>query len=601
MRLHLSIFSLLLLLQITLFAQPKIEYHLSFEAPHTHYVDVDMRLLGLQQDSVDVKMAVWTPGSYMVREFSKNIDAVQAIGLEGQPLKVKKVNKNTWRVFNGDIQNVSIQYNVYAFEMTVRTSFINTDYAILNGAGIFLYPAEMQHLPSTIHLSPYKNWGKVSTALKPVKKDNPNILQTPNYDILVDSPIGLGNQEVIDFKATGIPHRLMLEGQGNYDKPKMVDALQKIATEAVRVFGEQPNDDYLYMLYNWNGGGNGLEHLNSTMITYSRWNYEPDSYFLKWAGLAAHEYIHLWLVKRLRPLELGHFDYEKETHTHLLWVMEGITSYYDDLLLRRSDLMTIDHYLQIVTRHINGTENAAGNEVQCVAHASFDAWTKYYRKNENSNNTTVSYYTKGAVLGTLLDLEILHSTKGEKGLDDVMQYMYQRYYKELKRGFTDEEFEAAVELVIGRQMDDFFDNYVFDTEEIDYNKYFAYAGLQMVNVDEFDESIELGTRLKTSGGKLTISSVARDTPAYKYGLNAKDEIVAINGFRTASELALQKVISHRKTGDKVTFTVSRGGVLKNIEVELDHNHKVRYFLEQLPEATEAQQVVYMKWLDTDEF
>ncbi len=601
MRLRLSIFTFLLLLQITLSAQPKIEYHLSFEAPHTHYVDVDMRLLGLEQDSVDVKMAVWTPGSYMVREFSKNIDAVQAIGLDGQPLKVKKVNKNTWRVFNGDIQNVSIQYNVYAFEMTVRTSFINTDYASLNGASIFLYPAEMQHLPSTIHLSPYKNWSKVSTALKPVKKSNPNVLQAPNYDILVDSPIGLGNQEVIDFQATGIPHKLMLEGQGNYDKSKMVDALQKIATEAVKVFGEQPNDDYLYMLYNWNGSGNGLEHLNSTMITYPRWSYEPDNYFLKWAGLASHEYIHLWLVKRLRPLELGPFDYEKETHTNLLWVMEGLTSYYDDLLLRRSDLMTVDKYLQIVTHHINGTENAAGNHVQCVAHASFDAWTKYYRKNENSNNTTVSYYTKGAILGTLLDLEILHTTKGEKGLDDVMQYMYQRYYKELKRGFTDEEFEAAVELVIGKQMDDFFDNYVFDTEEIDYNKYFRYAGMQMVNVDEFDESIELGARLKTSGGKLTIYSVARDTPAYKYGLNAKDEIVAINGFRTTSELDLQKVISHRKTGDRVTFTVSRDGVLKNIEVELDHNHKVRYFLEQLPNATEAQQVVYMKWLDVDEF
>ena len=601
MRLNLSIFITFLLLQTVLFAEPKIEYHLSFEAPHTHYVDVDMRLLDLKQDSVDVKMAVWTPGSYMVREFSKNIDAVQAIGLDGQPLKVKKVNKNTWRIFNGKVRDVSIQYNVYAFEMTVRTSFINSDYAVLNGASIFLYPAKMQHLPSTVHLYPYKEWTKVSTVLKPIKKGNSNILRAPNYDILVDSPIGLGNQEVIDFQAAGIPHKLMIEGQGNYQTTKMIDAMQKIGAEAVKLFGEHPCDDYLYMIYNWDSGRNGLEHLNSTMITVPRWDYEPYSRFLQWAGIVAHEYIHLWLVKRLRPIELSPFDYEKETHTHLLWVMEGVTSYYDDMLLRRADLMSVNDYLGVVVHNINSTENIAGNHVQCVAHASFDAWVKYYRRNENSNNTTVSYYTKGAVVGTMLDLEIIHHTKGEKSLDDVLQYMYQRYFKELKRGFTDAEFEAAVEKVVGKEMDDFFDNYVFDTEAIDYNKYFGYAGLQMVNVDEFDESIELGARLKTAGGKLTISSVSRNTPAYKYGLNAKDEIVAVNGFRTASELALQKVISHRKTGDRVTFTVSRGGVLKDIEVELDHNHKVRYFLEQLPDASDEQKTVYMKWLDVDEF
>ncbi len=582
-------------------AQPKIEYHLSFDAPHTHYVDVDMHLLGLEQDSVDVKMAVWTPGSYLVREFSRHIDNIQAIGLEGKSLRVQKVNKNTWRVHNGDIQNISIQYSVYAYELTVRTSFVDADFAALNGASIFLYPAEMQNLPSTVHIQPYKDWKQISTALKPVKKGDPYLLKAPNYDILVDSPIGLGNQEITDFNATGIPHRMMVEGKGNHDTAKMVDALQKIGTEAVKLFGEQPNEDYTYLFYNWNGGSNGLEHLNSTMITYNRWNYEPYNYFLKWAGLACHEYIHLWLVKRLRPIELGPFDYEKENHTNLLWVMEGITSYYDDLLLRRADLMNVDKYLGVVTHNINNTENVGGNEVQCLAHASFDAWIKYYRKNENSSNTTVSYYTKGAVVGTILDLEILHSTKGEKGLDDVLQYLYQRYYKELNRGITDQEFEDAVEKIIGREMDDFFDQYVFDTEEIDYNKFFGYAGLQLVNVDEFDESIDLGAKLKTSGGKLTISSVKRGTPAYQYGLNAKDEIVAINGFRTASELALQKVISHRKAGDKVTFTVSRDGMLRDLEVELDHNHKVRYFLEQLPDATEEQKVVYMRWLDADEF
>ncbi|MEZ4885197.1 MAG: PDZ domain-containing protein [Chitinophagales bacterium] len=601
MQLTLPTFALLFLLQTVLFAEPKIEYHLSFPEPHTHYVDVDMRIMDLEEDSVDVKMAVWTPGSYLVREYSRHIDAVQAIGLEGKPLKVKKINKNTWRVYNGIAKNISIQYNVYAFELTVRTSFIDADFAALNGASIFLYPADMQQLPSTVHLYPHKNWQKVSTPLKPVKAEDPLILKAPNYDILVDSPIALGNQEVIDFQAAGVPHRVMIEGKGNYETAKMVDAMQKIGAEAVKLFGEHPCEDYLYMMYNWDGGRNGLEHLSSTMITYPRWDYEPESRFLSWAGITAHEYVHLWLVKRLRPIELGPFDYENENYTHLLWVMEGVTSYYDDMLLRRSDLMDVDDYLQVVTHNIDNTENVAGNEVQCVAHASFDAWIKYYNRNENSNNTTVSYYTKGAVLGTLLDLEIIHHTKGEKGLDDVLQYMYQRYFKELQRGFTDEEFEAAVEMVIGKEMDAFFEDYVFDTEAIDYNKYFNYAGLQLVNVDEFDESIDLGARLKSDEGKLTIVSVNRGTPAYLYGLNARDEIVAIDGFRTDSELALQKVISHRKAGDRVTFTVNRGGVLKDIEVELDSNHKVHNFLEQLPDATKEQQAVYMRWLDMKEF
>ncbi len=593
-----SVFTIFIinLLTLNMLAQPVLSYSVSMSEPHTHYYSVEMNLTNVKTDTISVKMAVWTPGSYLVREFSRKVDGFIATDEKGNALPVIKTQKNTWHIEQiGKEGVVNIKYQVYSFELSVRTSFLDSDMGFISPSSMFMYVNGFQQIPSKLTIKPFKGWNQISTALKPVNSANKWVLDIPDYDTLVDSPILIGNHEVIDFIAAGIPHQLAVAGAGNHDIKRMAMDIPPILEAATAIFGEHPCTDYTFLQINTQNMGGGLEHLHSTALMNPRWNFEPESNYQKWLGLVAHEYFHLWNVKRLRPIELGPFNYETENYTRLLWVAEGFTSYYDDLILRRAKVLDAKSYLGILSGNIAGVDSKPGSLVQNLAESSLDAWIKYYRPDENSDNTTVSYYNGGAIVAAMLDLLIRQETKGKKSLDDVMRFLYAEYYKKNNRGFSEQEFISGVEKIAGVPMTDFFKDHVYGTKLFDYNKYLNYAGLQMIN-NATPQGANLGINTTITNNQLTISKVKRGSCAYKYGLSVNDEILAVNNFRVSTDIELKNAIARYQVGETVVFLVNRAGVVKSISVQLETLMDFSYKIEKLPQATSSQKAIYQDWL-----
>lgn len=568
-----------------------LRYTLSMPEPHTHYFEVEVELSGARQNYIDYKMPVWAPGSYLVREFAKNVEGFSATDKSGKALRHEKISKNTWRVYSNKADAVRVRYKVYAFEMSVRTSFLDASHGYVNGTSMFMYPEGYQKQQGTLVVQPYKDWKTVSTGLKSAGSFTYTF---PDYDVLADSPLEIGNHEVLRFEAGGVPHEVAMYGEGNYEPARLLADMKKVVEESISLMGKLPVDRYVFIVHNLHRGGGGLEHLNSTTLQTSRWNYGTEQGYSGFMALVAHEYFHLWNVKRMRPAPLGPFDYDKENYTRLLWVSEGITSYYDDLLTQRAGLMSTKRYLDVVAGSITSVENTPGNQVQTVAESSFDAWIKYYRRNENTNNAEVSYYTKGGVLGQMLNMEIMKNTKGDKSLDDVMRYMYDRYYTKLNRGFTEQEFKEALERFAGRKLDDFFQNYVHGTKTPDYNQYFEAAGLHLVNQNEGVLNLNWGAGTALENGRTIVKTVARGSSTYEGGLNVNDELIAIDGYRVESDFS--PLISGRAIGDKVLVTVARDGKLLELQIPIVADKNVRYRFERVEKPTAVQQKIYNKWL-----
>ncbi|MDB5131595.1 MAG: peptidase [Mucilaginibacter sp.] len=570
----------------------KISYTVSFPEAQAHYADVEMHISGLNQTVLDLKMPVWTPGSYLVREYAKNVESFSAAAENGT-LSAPKVSKNCWRIQTAGHTAVTVKYKVYCFEISVRTSFVDAAHGFLSSAGTFMYPDKMLHEPSTVHIIPYKGWDKVSTSLEMVNND-PFTRQAPNYDILFDSPVEVGNQDVFGFDAAGVKYEVAMCGGGNYDKEKLKKDMAKIVEQETAIFGENPNKHYVFIVHNYARGGGGLEHLSSTVLGASRDNYKNDQGYHNFLGLVAHEHFHLWNVKRLRPIALGPFNYDNENYTTDLWIAEGFTAYYQNLVLRHTNLITPDNYLNAITGEINTIENQPGIKVQPLAEASFDAWIKAYRPNENSVNTNISYYDKGAVAGMLLDLEIINDTKGQKSLDDVMRYMYDTYYKQKGRGYTDTEFKQGLEKFAGKNLDDFYKKYIYGLAAIDYNKYLGYAGYSLVDELAATNEPGLGIALVSNNGKKIVTAVLRAGAGWIDGINVNDELSAIDGVPVTD---ISTMLDGKKPGDKISVSVIRDGLPLTLPVTILRNTRVKYKIDPLPGASPQQLAVQKKWLN----
>ncbi|WP_316785615.1 M61 family metallopeptidase [Pedobacter frigiditerrae] len=596
-----SILGIVALLSITMAAksQVKIGFEVSFKEPQAHYAEVEMNISGIATKAyVDVKMPVWTPGSYLVREFAKSVEGFGATS-NGKAVKVEKVNKNTWRVFNAKTNAVKINYRVYAFEISVRTAFIDASHAFLSSASIFMYPAGMIKTPSTVKIVPFGNWDKVSTGLEPVAGQKFTYTAS-DFDILFDSPIEVGTQDVFEFNAAGVRHEVAMYGGGNYDKERLKVDMAKIVEQETAIFGENPNKHYTFIVHNYAQGGGGLEHLNSTVLGASRNAYGSERGYQGFLGLVAHEYFHLWNVKRLRPIALGPFDYDNENYTTNLWIAEGFTSYYPIKVMLRAGFANPEAFVNSNLGTIGTVMNTPGAKINSAAESSFNAWINpAYRPSENGNNTFISYYTKGQVIGNLMDLEIINATKGAKSLDDVMKAMYLQC-KTLKRGYTDAEFKAMVEKISGISFTSFWDKYVTGTAPVEYAKYFAYAGIDVVNENEGKSVPYFGAstgRMAAAGGaKVVIGSVARGSGAWNGGVNVNDEIVSIDDVPAEASIERMAVITNKKVGDAVKVSIIRDGLKKELNVILTANESVRFKATFNESATPQQLAVRKKWM-----
>lgn len=572
-----------------------INYALSMSEPSTHYFEVSMTLNNIQKIKelpqkayIDFKMPVWTPGSYLVREYAKNVEGFEATA-GAKKVKADKINKNTWRVYSNGANEVTISYKVYAYELSVRTSFLDDTHGYLNGASIFMYVPQLQKYPSKFVINPFKGWNSISTALKKVTNAE-NTFYAADYDTVVDSPIEIGTHKVLNFEIQNVPHSVAMYSNGplEYNEEKVLDAYKKVTQAASTVVGEHPCKDYTFIIHHLPGIGGGLEHLNSTTCQTSPFAYATDASFKGFMGLIAHEYFHLWNVKRIRPIALGPFDYDTENYTHMLWVAEGFTSFYQENILLRAGILTPEEYKNKVAASISGIENQPGQKIQSVAEASWDAWIKYYRPNENSQNSTISYYNKGGVIGSLLNLFIIGETKGNKTLDDVYKLLWNEYYKKLGRGYKDEEFQAACEKIAGKNMDSFFQKYIWSTDAIDYDTFFNYVGLKAVK--EYDTKTPFfGATIQNN----KITTVLKGASAYAGGLNVNDEILEIdsNKYPVASSY-----ITDKQVGDVIKVKVKRFGREFTYDVKLMANPSVRIKLERVQNPTTEQEELYKKWL-----
>ena len=587
---------------------PDIAYTVSMPAPPTHLLHVELRVRAAGQTGrsaaalpapLDLVMPVWTPGSYLVREFERHVQDFAATDADGHALAWRKTNKDTWRVEpSAGTREVRVSYRVYANELSVRTNELNDQHAFWNNAALLMYVNGYLRAPATLRVVPFANW-KVATSLPEVKGQQ-NTYRAENFDILYDSPFDVGNLKTLSFEVRNVPHRIVIDGEGNYEPERLRRDVQKIVEAAVALMGEIPYHDYTFLYHLRATGGGGLEHLNSTAIIGTRFNFRPESAYRGFLATTAHEFFHAWNVKRIRPDALGPFDYTQENYTRLLWVAEGLTSYYENILLRRAGLMTDKEYLDGLARDILALQRVPGRREMSAEEASFDAWIRYYRPDENSVNVAVSYYDKGAILGVLLDLEIRRRSNNARSLDDVMRYLYNEFYKK-ERNYTPEDFQRVCEQMAGGSLDDFFRRFVRGREELDYNTAFNGAGLQLltspapVNGRAPDPRAYFGATLRQDGDRLTVTNVPSDSPAYEQGINAGDQIVALDGMRTNLDFFNARVGEH-KPGEEIALTIFRQDDLRTFRIKLGTRPDDNYRLVPIKNPTPEQARIYEAWL-----
>src|SRR5689334_23024908 len=587
--------ALLILLPLLIKAQNPpvdISFTVAMPRPHTHLLEVDVAIKrttnGPEQEQLI--MPVWTPGSYLVREFERHVQDFTATDAAGQPLKWEKTNKDTWRITTNGAREWHARYRVYANELSVRTSELNSGHAFWNNANILMYLDGYLKNPSTVRVLAPDVW-KIATGL-PAVLGQKNTFRAENFDILYDSPFEASNFKTLIFNVKGVAHRIVIDGEGNYDPERMRRDVQKIVeTEVELMGGEVPYRDYTFILHLRANAGGGLEHLNSTSLGYPRFGFRtergdratsagpnttdtPQRDYRGFLALVSHEFFHLWNVKRIRPDALGPFDYTQENYTKVLWVAEGITDYYADLVLRRAGLISESEFLSATARSMQNLQNTPGRLVQSAEESSYDAWIKYYRQDENSVNSQVSYYDKGALLGLLLDLEIRKRSGGAKSLDDVMRYLYAEFFKK-NRNYGPTDFQKACELMAGGSLEEFFSKYVHGKEELDYNAALGAAGLRLETSAAHNAKMYFGADIAQEDDRLIVQRVHAGSPAYDSGLNAGDQIVAMENLRVTRDF-FNAMMAEKKPGDLVNLTIFRFDDLSTLLIKLSDRRELTY-------------------------
>jgi predicted metalloprotease with PDZ domain len=587
------LFSILILALKTAVFGAKISYTLKMPRPQNHYFQVEMQVEQVKQKTATVKLPVWAPGSYLVREFSRHLNQVKAYSLQGAVLPVTKKTKNAWEIDLKGQTSFVLKYEVYAFELSVRTSFLDETHGFVSGPSMFMYLDGHKETGGELLVQPHSSFKRISTGLtqkSDVKQGNNQTFTFDNYDQLVDCPIEIGNQYEFDFEAAGVKHTVAMYGEGNFDPEQLKEDMAKIVEEETKVVGVNPNKRYVFIVHNVVGGDGGLEHCNSSVLSVDRWTYDGSNY-INFLNLVAHEYFHLWNVKRIRPIELGPFNYDQEVYTNYLWVMEGFTSYYDELILRRCGFYSQEEMAKKIQIAVNYVESSVGARVQPVAHASFDAWIKAYRPNENSSNTTMTYYSRGMIIASVLDAMIIKQSNGKECLDHLMQDLYQTYYIGKNRGFTDAEFKACLTKHVGQDMNEFFLKYIDGTEVIPYSMYFLPLGVEVSDVGGVKPVF--GANVAEEGGKVIIKSIRANSSAEDAGLSVNDEIIACMNYRVDKSM-LDALMNGAAVGDEFELTISRDKLMRKVIVKITGQKRSTFIFTN--RHTDASLPLYNYWL-----
>ncbi|MBX2885956.1 MAG: PDZ domain-containing protein [Granulosicoccus sp.] len=566
-----------------------IHYSIEPAHPEAHLYTVTLSLSEPDPAGQQLTLPTWIPGSYMIRDFARNIVSISASS-EGQPVRLEKCDKSRWQAPSG-LGQLTVVCDIYAWDLSVRSAHLDATHGFFNGTSVFLAVEGQTHLPCSVTIKPpadIPDW-RVATSLQAESVNDAGFgeYQAVNYDDLIDHPVEMGTFERAVFTACGVEHELVLTGRYVTDIDRICNDLTKICEYQIRFFGEPaPVKRYVFLVMVVGDGYGGLEHRASTSLMCKREHLPvpgdtaiSDAY-LEFLGLCSHEYFHTWNVKRIKPARFVPYELAAESYTELLWAFEGITSYYDDLTLVRVGLIDQPRYLKLLAKMITRVHRGSGRLKQSVAESSFDAWTKFYKQDENAPNAIVSYYAKGALVAFSLDVLIRQKSEGSKSLDDLMQLLWQAYLTTAE-GVTQAQIEALVADLCGQDVGEFFQRAVFGTEDLPLTDSLSFMGIETfwrasespedtggTEASADEPPLTLGMRTVNADGGLKITHVFDDGPAQKAGFSAGDRLMALGGL-AATQSLLASLLRRHCAEDELTAHLFRRDELLVLPVRLE--------------------------------
>lgn len=599
-----------------------IHYQLLAHSPSAHLLHLICRIPQPDPQGQVVSLPAWIPGSYLIREFARHIVWLRA-ECNGQPVAVTKLDKASWQC-EPVAGELVITYEVYAFDLSVRGAYFDSQRLFFNGTSVYLQVHGQEQAPCLVQLdkplhATCRGW-QVATALPAgqVSKHGFGTYRAASYDELIDHPVEISAFQQIEFKARGVPHQIVISGRHNADMARLARDVKTICEWQIDFFGgKAPFDRYVFLVMAVGEGYGGLEHRASTALLCSRDDLprsgqdEVGDAYRGFLGLVSHEYFHSWNVKRIKPAAFAPYDLSRENYTRLLWAFEGITSYYDDLTLVRAGLIPVDDYLKTLAQTMTGVQRGAGRLKQTLEEASLDAWTKYYRQDENSPNALVSYYTKGALAALVLDMTIRERSRGGKSLDDVMQALW-RLHLDLQIGLDEDAWEAVAAEATGLDLRDCFDRLLRSTEELPLAEALAHVGVELtlrpaesasdkggkaaaLSPERLRQRPVLGVRTAADNAGVKLTHVLDGGAAQAAGLSANDIVIAIDGLR-ATGGSLDRQLERCAVGDRVQVHVFRRDELMVFEVILQAPADDTVVLNLIPQPGAFALAARLSWL-----
>ena len=574
-----------------------VQYRIAPVDPALHLFDITLTIAKPAANGQLVSLPAWIPGSYMIREFARNIVSISA-RCDGRKLRLTQRDKHSWQAApcKGELQ---IQYQVYAWDLSVRAAHLDQTHGFFNGTSVFLKVHGKESLPHIVDIQPPEGdacaaW-RIATSL-PEHKARRHRFGTyiaSDYDDLIDHPVEMGEFELIRFDAHGVPHEMAITGRvPKLDKVRLAADLKKICEAQIAFFEPAskaaPMDRYVFLTLAVGDGYGGLEHRASTALICARNDLpvigqaEMSDAYRSFLGLCSHEYFHTWNVKRIKPAVFAPYDLSQENYTTLLWLFEGFTSYYDDLMLLRAGVIDSGAYLKLIEKTINNVHRGSGRLKQSVAESSFDAWTKYYRQDENAPNAIVSYYAKGSLVALLLDLVIRRDTQGRRSLDDVMRALWRSYGRDFYsakggRGVSEQDVEALFDEITGLKLKPIFDLAVRGTRDLPLAEAFAAVGIDLADRRKA-VAPSMAVRTQRDGSHCKLGAVHEGGAAHKAGLSAGDVLVAIDGLRVTSD-NLDGLLQRYRVGDVISVHAFRRDELMQVELRLEPDAAPQFALE----------------------
>ena len=567
-------------------------FNVSMKNPASHYFNVEMLCNDMQPGIIDFKIPVWTPGYYQFLNFHENVENLAIQDDKGNVIEYAKNQPNSWRIRTKEKASFRITYDIKTIRPFVATPYLDTSRGYISPPGVFLHIAGHLNKPVQVNISPFPGWNRVATGLDSVEGKQ-FTYHAGNFDILYDSPILIGKlEELRSFKVEDKLHRMIGFTPGEFNRDQLMEDLEKIVKASAAIIGDIPYKQYTFIPLG--PGGGGIEHLNSTSFSFNGKGLSDPKSRIEILHFLAHEYFHHYNVKRIRPIELGPFDYDKGSRTKMLWVSEGLTVYYEYLVVRRAGISTEEDVLNALRTNILAYENKPGRHFQSLAQSSYETWSDGpFGRTGDEVNKTISYYQKGPVVGWLLDLAIRNSTQNKKSLDDVMRMLYKKYYKEKNRGFTEAEFRLETENIAGKKLNEIFD-YVYTTNELNYNKYLNYAGLQVDTTHKVIEGAWLGANTRLRNDSLIVSSVDYESPAYKAGIKTGSIILSVNG--KPHPKLLKSVSLDYEPLARLAISVIQNGGQKTFEIVTGTKSEQGFEITKVPKPDALQTQIYQSWI-----